>query len=845
MKTSILFPLRQLFAASLCAAALTLVSTGYAGLQIPYTPNADTLHLWHFDGATNTIPSTDAVVTASITLTNFAQPQVPGTAVTLGNPAAIAQLGTCLQIIPTNFSAGNAFGFAVNGTFQPDTNPFRNFTSGAFTIEAIIKCAGNPYLAGNGNWEIVAGDNSPGAGQSRGWQFRIQTGAQPQLNFNFITGGGGNYLANLPKGGPNIFLPGIWYHVAVTYTGNVPTNSDTAGVLTFYWTVLDGGKTAASVLTNYTQTTINTLGGTPVLGIGGSARNLGATVANGEGFKGYIDEVRFTGLCLGSNDMAFAVGGAATPVQFLVQPPTNTFVGYGKTLSLPALVTGGGTYYWYRDGTYLPSQTDSSLLIPAATFGDAGDYTLIASNSINMVTSSVPAHVTIGAAFSELFATGKDTNGALAGASVDAHYSLIRSDDAAHLGPSALVYDMNTYPIAQFGGNFSNPDGSSQWIGPTNNSPVTAYVSPVGQYTYRTTFLLDSVDLAQPVTLSGVWYVNELGNDILLNGVSTGKTNSAANSNAGKNPANFVLTNGFVPGLNTLDFVTTRSAAANGAYQESALRVDLSGLGQALAPGKPTINTQPANITVRENGRANFSVVALGRPPLSYQWYGNSTLLTDATNRNLLYDPVTTGGQPSSFQVVISNDSGSVTSNPVALTLTTNRPPIVPPPIHLVAYSNAPANVSIATILYGSSDPDNDYISFSAFDVSGTNGGSITQVGINLVYTSAPGLIGDDQFSYYIVDPIDFTQGFVTVTVYPMLSPTFSGSTIVGTNLVLNVQGGVAGGSYTLLSTTNLTLPLTNWTTVTAGTFDGSGQFSVTNAIRPGVPASFYLIRLP
>src|ERR1700694_3939521 len=86
-----------------------------AGLNIPYTADADTLHLWHFNGPTNTIPSTDEVQTASITLTNYAQSQVPGSKMTLGNPSAIAQLGTCLQITPTNLNVGNTYAFAVNG----------------------------------------------------------------------------------------------------------------------------------------------------------------------------------------------------------------------------------------------------------------------------------------------------------------------------------------------------------------------------------------------------------------------------------------------------------------------------------------------------------------------------------------------------------------------------------------------------------------------------------------------------------------------------------------------------------------------------------------------------------
>jgi len=46
-----------------------------------------------------------------------------------------------------------------------------------------------------------------------------------------------------------------------------------------------------------------------------------------------------------------------------------------------------------------------------------------------------------------------------------------------------------------------------------------------------------------------------------------------------------------------------------------------------------------------------------------------------------------------------------------------------------------------------------------------------------------------------------------------------------------------------VLSTTNLTIPLANWTTNSTGTFDGAGAFSVTNAISPSVPNLFYIIK--
>jgi hypothetical protein len=404
---------------------------------------------------------------------------------------------------------------------------------------------------------------------------------------------------------------------------------------------------------------------------------------------------------------------------------------------------------------------------------------------------------------------------------------------------------MNGFPIAAFGGGgtFANPDGVSQWIGEqaANNA---AYTSPTGQYVYRTTIVLDTVDLTQPFTLSGVWWVNDSGSDILLNGQSTGFANSAGNSGGGKNPANFSLTNNFVPGLNTLDFVTQRPDGSG--QPESALRVEMTGIGRALAPGLPNITTQPTNVTVRQNGHATFAVVALGRPPLTYQWYADGTQITDATNRTLALNPVFTGGQGTNFTVVIRNDSGSVTSAPAAvLTLTTNRPPVPPPTFHLSIYSNQVANLSIASIVYGSTDADNDPITLLSFDGSSTNLGAVVQNGINLSYTPPPDYTGPDQYSYTIFDTVDMAQGLVQINVLPLLAPTISTASKSGGNIVFSGGGGASGGGYTVLTATNVLTALTNWTVLTTGTFDSSGGFSVTNAITPGPAQRYYLLQVP
>jgi hypothetical protein len=61
--------------------------------------------------------------------------------------------------------------------------------------------------------------------------------------------------------------------------------------------------------------------------------------------------------------------------------------------------------------------------------------------------------------------------------------------------------------------------------------------------------------------------------------------------------------------------------------------------------------------------------------------------------------------------------------------------------------------------------------------------------------------------------------------------------------LTFNATGGAPGGPFSILTSTNLTLPLASWTTAQTGDFDGTGSitgFSVT--VNPALPQSFFIL---
>ena len=67
-----------------------------------------------------------------------------------------------------------------------------------------------------------------------------------------------------------------------------------------------------------------------------------------------------------------------------------------------------------------------------------------------------------------------------------------------------------------------------------------------------------------------------------------------------------------------------------------------------------------------------------------------------------------------------------------------------------------------------------------------------------------------------------------------------------GGNFIMSgTNNSGSGGTYDVLVSTNLLLPLTNWVVLTSGSFDGLGDFSITNAISSTNVGKFYILRVP
>ncbi len=143
-----------------------------------------------------------------------------------------------------------------------------------------------------------------------------------------------------------------------------------------------------------------------------------------------------------------------------------------------------------------------------------------------------------------------------------------------------------------------------------------------------------------------------------------------------------------------------------------AAQLSLAGCGGGnggAAAVAPTITAQPADQRVVTGATATFTVSANGTAPLSYQWQKGTTAISGATASSYTTPATTLADEGATFQVVVSNSAGSVTSSSATLTVA----PIAPMPqgIDVTTYKNdlnrsgqnlsesslTPANVASAT----------------------------------------------------------------------------------------------------------------------------------------------------
>lgn len=84
----------------------------------------------------------------------------------------------------------------------------------------------------------------------------------------------------------------------------------------------------------------------------------------------------------------------------------------------------------------------------------------------------------------------------------------------------------------------------------------------------------------------------------------------------------------------------------------------------------------------------------------------------------------------------------------------------------------------------------------------------------------------------------------VSGTVAPSPMPVITQAMLSGQGMILRGTNGPASSTYQVLTSSSLTMPLSNWPSIAAHSFDASGNFDSTNPITPGSSQQFYRLQV-
>jgi hypothetical protein len=119
--------------------------------------------------------------------------------------------------------------------------------------------------------------------------------------------------------------------------------------------------------------------------------------------------------------------------------------------------------------------------------------------------------------------------------------------------------------------------------------------------------------------------------------------------------------------------VNARFVRLNGTQRSSQYGYSLWEF-EVYGPVLPTIVTQPVSQTVVAGSQAQFTVVAGGNGPFSYQWMLNGVAIVGATSATYTTPAVSSSDSGGIFSAKVINASGSVTSGNASLTVTNPTP---------------------------------------------------------------------------------------------------------------------------------------------------------------------------
>ncbi len=241
-----------------------------------------------------------------------------------------------------------------------------------------------------------------------------------------------------------------------------------------------------------------------------------------------------------------------------------------------------------------------------------------------------------------------------------------------------------------------------------------------------------------------------------------------------------------------------------------------------FTPGTTTAFVSPGQTNAECGGTVTFTANPAGtNAPFSFQWYDNQTnLMMGQTNITLTLTNVHPDNA-GNYAADIDDGLGSNSTAIATLTVVDTKPPVI-----TLNGSNSMTVDRYSTF----TDP-------GAIAVDGCAGPE----SVNVVGSVDTQTLGAYTLTYTANDG-NGNNAVVTRTVNVVAHPYISECISTGTNWMICGTNGIEGGTYCILSSTNLALPFSQWVPEATNQFDSSGNFSFTIQPDSGVSAKFFVV---
>ena len=367
----------------------------------------------------------------------------------------------------------------------------------------------------------------------------------------------------------------------------------------------------------------------------------------------------------------------------LTQQPVSAVLnpGASTTFSVTATGTAPLSYQWRKNGVAIAGATSSSYTLVGAAAGDAGGYDVVVTNPAGSTSSNL---VSLGLNTPVVITTQP------AGCALNPGGSMTLSVVATGTGPL-------TYQWRKNGANIAGATNATYALTNAKSASAGVYDVVVGNMVGSVTSLgaTVSVNTAVSITTQPVSAAVVLGLPASFSVAATGTApityqwRRAGVAISGGTAASYTIASVQVGDAGAYDVVVTNPV---GSVTSSAATLSV------ILPA--SVVTVPAPVTVTLGAPATLSIKVSGTGPFTYQWRKDGVAIAGATGASYAIASAK-AANAGSYDVVITNAAGSVTSGAAALTV--NLPvSIVTQPASAEVAEGSPVTLSVSATGSGS-----------------------------------------------------------------------------------------------------------------------------------------------